>query len=274
MLLEQGHWEMGGHAAVGGVPGHGPVPVPEAAQTDLPGTVNFLHADGDAPAGHVVHGPVEVADGVGGPGLPGDLQHTGRQGAELVRGQLVLGLVKGHVAVDADAPEADVHAAQGLNGPPHVLRVFRIGKYPLALGHHQIGPDLRVDRPVHEAPEAEAVVLADPLLPIGEVLVHVQEPDVFQADVLAVDHLHKIGILSNGADGADEDGLLSQCVLPPDLVGHLPGHGLKHGGVVRHDGNGQLRRGQELLPVVVVIFVTHHVPSFTFPALGSRYSLP
>ena len=36
---------------VGGVPGHGPVPVPEAAQTDLPGAADFLHANGDAPAG-------------------------------------------------------------------------------------------------------------------------------------------------------------------------------------------------------------------------------
>ena len=44
---------------------------------------DFLHANGDAPAGHVVHGPVEVADGVGGPGLPGAA--SGRAG---VRGGL------------------------------------------------------------------------------------------------------------------------------------------------------------------------------------------
>ncbi len=253
---------MGGHLAVDGVTQHGPVPVPEAAQADFPGAAYLLHADGDAPAGHVVHGSVEIPDGVGGSGLPGDFQHPGGQGAKLLRRQLVLGLVEGQVAVDADAAEADVHSAQRLNRPPHMLRVPGVRKNPLALRHHQLRLDFAVHRPVHEAPEAERVGFVDPLLLIGEIFVHIQEPYVFQADIFLVDHIHKKGILSHRTHRTDEYRFLAQCVFPLDLLRHFPGHGPEYGGVVLHDGDGQLRCVQQLLSGVVIIFVTHALPLF------------
>ena len=85
------------------------------AKTYFPGIEHLIHANGDTPAGHVVAGPVQIADGVGRPGLRRDFQHLGMKLLKLAGGQLVLRLIKGQVTVDSNAAETDIHPAQLLN---------------------------------------------------------------------------------------------------------------------------------------------------------------
>ena len=107
------------------------------------------------------------------------------------------------------------------------------------------------------------MVDVDPLLVVIQVLVHVDEPAVVQVDILVVDHIHEVGILTDGANGADEDGLLAFFILGLDEVSHFPGDGLENGRLVLHDHHGDLRIGEQLLFVVVVIIVMHStLPSF------------
>ena len=77
VVLGQGGGERGGHLAVGRPAAHGPVPVPEHAQAQLPRPQNLFHANGDALPGHILQRAAQVAHAVGGPRLRVDVQHPG-----------------------------------------------------------------------------------------------------------------------------------------------------------------------------------------------------
>ena len=90
--------------------------------------------------------------------------------------------------------------------------------------HDQFGVDLAVDHSVHEAAEREAIGGVDPLVVIGEVLVHVDEPAVLEREALVVDHLHEVGVLANGTNRADEDRLGTGGVVLANRTDHVLGH--------------------------------------------------
>ena len=76
------------------------------------------------------------------------------QRRKFLRRQLVLRFVERQMAVDADAAERDIHAAQLVDHLGDVIRVVRVWEDALILRHHQ----LRADE--HRA-AADSVVLFD-----------------------------------------------------------------------------------------------------------------
>ena len=209
------------------------MPVPEAAETDLARMIDFVHSYCNTPMGHVIKPSAKITDGVGGAGLRGDLQHSGMERLELLRRQFVLRLVKGQVPVDPDAAEADVHAAQLVDQLPHPVRVLRIREDTLLLGHDQLRFDLGIDRSVHKSPETQGMLMVDPLEIICQILIHIQEPDIFQADVLLIDRVNKVRILADGPHRTYEYGAFTQRVFSLDLICHLLGDRLEHSLIIR-----------------------------------------
>ena len=103
------------------------------------------------------------------------------------------------------------------------------------------------------------MVLGDPLLVVIQVFVHVDKPAVFQADPLGVHYVYKVGVLADGAHGADKHGGFAFFVLFLDNIRHLPGNGLEYGGLIVHDDHGDFGIAEEPRLVVVIVLVMHTV---------------
>ena len=58
------------------------------------------------------------------------------------------------MAVDADAAEGNIDAAQLLDQFRYVAYIFRVREYSLLYRHDEFRLDLRIDSPFHEAMEA------------------------------------------------------------------------------------------------------------------------
>ena len=153
-----------------------------------------------------------------------NVEGAGLEGRELLDSEVLLRLVEGEVAGDANAAIGDVDTAQRLDDLGHVAWILGVGENALLGRHDQFGVDLAVDHSVHEAAEREAIGGVDPLVVIGEVLVHVDEPAVLEREALVVDHLHEVGVLANGTNRADEDRLGTGGVVLANRTDHVLGH--------------------------------------------------
>ena len=259
MVCQHRYGKIRGLLAVARPADNCPVPVPENPQTNPAGVINLVEANGHTVARHILQASAKVADGVGSTGLRCDGQHPGLEGLKFLTGQTGVRLIEGQVPVDADAAEAHVHTAQLFDEIGNVVYVVGVRKHPVILGHIQLGVDLGVDRPVHKAPEAQRMLHGNPLFVVAQVLVHVNEPAVFQADSLAVDHVHKIGILADGTYRANENRGFALFILFLDKIRHFPGDDFEHGGLIRHDLHGDFGGAEQLCLVIVVVFVMHTV---------------
>ena len=263
MLSHHGYREFCGHLAIACPAGNGPVPVTEDSQANLSGIDDFIEANGHTVGGHVLQTAAEVADGVGRPGLGRNGQHTGFQLLELLTAQAGVCLVKGQMAVDADSAEADVHAPQLFNQRGNVVQMIGVGEHPVILRDIQLRIDFGIDCTVHKPAKAQRMILGDPLQIIPKILVHIDEPTVFQADSLGIHHVHKERILADGAHRTDKYSSLPFFILLLDEVGHFPGNGFENGGLVSHYLHGNPGIGEQLLLIVIVVLVMHSVlPSF------------
>ena len=187
----------------------------------------LLHAHGDAPFRHSRQIAALVAEGIDRPGLPADGQHTGPQIGIRVRGDGIVGfrrLVEGHMTVDAQSAKAHIHAAQ--TGDQLVVLFFmsRLREMPLRLRHDQTLIHPVIEFPLHPAVEAHGVVLADPLGRRNQILVHVEEVDVFQRYPLAVDQLRQNGVLIRRPHRDNKHRRLPRLIIFDDLLKHGQRH--------------------------------------------------
>ena len=200
------------------------MPLAKDPEAHLASAEDLRHADGNGTVRHVLQSSAEVCRAVGGAGLGANVEGAGLEGRELLDSEVLLRLVEGEVAGDANAAIGDVDTAQRLDDLGHVAWILGVGEDALLGRHDQFGVDLAVDHSVHEAAEREAIGGVDPLVVIGEVLVHVDEPAVLEREALVVDHLHEVGVLANGTNRADEDRLGTGGVVLANRTDHVLGH--------------------------------------------------
>ena len=105
------------------------------------------------------------------------------------------------------------------------------------------------------------MLFRNPGLFIRQILVHIDEPDIFQTDVLLIDHVHKIWILANRTNRTDKNGGLTECILSFDLFHHLICHGFEYLLIIVHDDQLDLWISQKFFFVVIIIIVSHVFPS-------------
>ena len=117
------------------------------------------------------------------------------------------------MSIDSNATETDVHSTKLLDLSSHKSRILRIREKPLARWNIQLFRNLGVDFPFHKATERERRSHIDIFFVISEILVHVEEPAVLQANIPFLYKSDEDGILAHWSYRADED-----CLLPSSVV--------------------------------------------------------
>ena len=204
------------------------MPVAENTQPNLLRAQDLRHADRHGLSGHRVNRAVQIADRVGGARLAADGQNTRMQRRKLVRRQLVLRLVERQMTVDANAAKGNIHTTQLVNHLRDVAGIVRIGENTLILRHHQFRIDFAVNRTVHEPVEGQRAALVNPFLVVRQILVHVDEPAVFQAQSALVHQPHENRILPHRPDRADEHRATADGVVLFDFADHFQRQLIKH----------------------------------------------
>ena len=182
------------------------------------------------------------------------------QRRKFLRRQLVLRFVERQMAVDADAAERDIHAAQLVDHLGDVIRVVRVWEDALILRHHQLRVDPAVNRAVHKAVEGERAAFVNPFPVVSQILVHVDEPAVFQAQPALVDQPHKNRILPHRPNRADEHRAAADSVVLFDLVYHFQRDFVKHLAGIAQLEQRHLRVFAQLFRGNLIIIHVHHAP--------------
>ena len=141
-----------------------------------------------------------------------------------------------------------------------MIRVVRVGEDALILRHHQLRVDPAVNRAVHKAVEGERAAFVNPFPVVSQILVHVDEPAVFQAQPALVDQPHKNRILPHRTDRADEHRAAADSVVLFDLVYHFQRDFVKHLAGIAQLEQRHLRVFAQLFRGNLIIIHVHHAP--------------
>jgi len=161
----------------------------------------LLHAHRDRATGEVfeVAADARVTGGVNRAGELVDLED-----ARVAVADARPRLVKGDVAVDADATVADFDAAGVFDHFGQVLENLGTREDYLALRHHQVGTDAVEEQGPYLAAEAQRVRGGDELvLLVVDILVHEEKAHVLEGEVAVVDLLRHQTVGLGRPDGHD-----------------------------------------------------------------------
>lgn len=228
VALEQRGGELRAHVAADGAAHR--VALPGLGQPDvhLFGGEQLRHAEGDGLLGHALHRAARAGERGGNAGQRRELHDAGGAGGEALCREGVAGPVEREAPIQPDAAECHVRAAQLPQEAGRRLRVARVRKDALFSGQGQLRVQPLADLPLHKAAQGQRMVGRDPLLPLVQILAHIDEPAVLQADVPLVDQLHEVPVLPGRARLAEKHRAPAQRVVALDLAGHGDRHRVEY----------------------------------------------
>ena len=132
------------------------------------------------------------------------------------------------MSVDADPAKAYIDAAKARNDFMNLFRCLRIREDSLLLRHDQLRINLFINRAFHEAAEGQRAVFTDIRFIVIEILIHVDEPAVFQRHPVAVDQPDENRILPDRSDRTDKDCVSAGLIVFLDRFLHFERELIKH----------------------------------------------
>ena len=115
--------------------------------------------------------------------------------------------IKCYMTINSNSTETDINAPQFFNQFRNIFRMFD----------------------------------ADPFFIIIQIFIHVNKPYIFQADILLINHIYKIWILSYRTYRTDKYCFFSLFVMFSDLIHHFNCHRMKYFCIVFHNNYRKLR---------------------------------
>ena len=140
----------------------------------------------------------------------------------------------------------------------------RIRKYSVIFRHYQFRTDFIINRTLHKSSETQRMIFGNPLFFIVQIFIHIDKPHIFQTDILLINHIHKIRILSYRAYRTDKYCLLSLCIMHLNLVHHFNCHRVKYRCIILHNNDRKFRIISHQFFLRIVIITMSHIAFLPF----------